>query len=329
MPGVMIGKFHTQLQKMRRFQEKPMLGCMCPNEACTKTPIHSHLLSESWLSRLALDGHVLQIEIAVEDAGKRPVGFKPQRVGIGEATTFLGFCQRHDAALFSCLETEPFNANSCQIASLTYRSICREICVKHQMLKCHLADALSPGSPDFLAEKAAGELRHYLELLKRKIRVEEMLSKGNCDLASCVIQFETTPTFMVATTFCPYLTFTGRELERRMDWVTLTIVPGSKGGFAVFSWDKASPKNGFLLLKSLRTIPSHLVTDCILYLALEVTEYFVMSPRWWDSLSNQDRDEILMRFGRNLIMDVPPPPDLIVPPTSPVVDWKPVSITCI
>ncbi|MBI3408743.1 MAG: hypothetical protein HY040_10340 [Planctomycetes bacterium] len=319
--GKKIGEFHERVRTMGRFLEKPFLGCLFGVEDCAGNPIRSHTLSESWLRRLADDGgHVLQFVLAVEDAGKRPVGFKPKVVGVGEATTFPGFCQEHDDSLFACVEKEAFVASPRQLACLVYRSVCQEICVKHQMLKCNLP----ANSPDFFAEKATGQFRLFLELMKRKLRIEEMLRLDKYALESYVVEFERTPTFLVATTFLPYVTFTGRELERRMDWVTLTILPGSKGGFVVFSWDKASPKNGSLLLKSLKALPNQLVTSGILHLALEVSENLVVSQKWWDSLPEVEQSRMLIRFGRSLIADVPPPPDTVRPAPKPTLDWRPI-----
>lgn len=325
VPGEKIGKFHEQARIMRRFMEKPFLGCLSDLDECPRNPIRSHLLAESWLRRIADEsGHVVQFVLAIEDAGKRPVGFKPKPVGVGEAVTFPGFCQEHDSALFSCLENEAFTASQRQLALLAYRSVCQDICIKHQMLKCNLPAAFALESPDFFAEKATGQFRLFLELLKRKLRIEEMLRTNRFALESYVVEFECAPTFMAATTFLPYVTFSGRELEHpRMDWVTLSILPSGKGAFAVFTWDKAAPKNGSLLLKSLNAVPKQFVTSCIFHLALEVSENLVVSPKWWASLSKSEQTRVLARFGRSLLADVAPPPYTIRPEFNPSLDWQP------
>jgi hypothetical protein len=326
LPGEKIGEFHDRVRMMRRYMEKPFFGCLFNQGECPGSPIQSHLLAESWLRRLADEsGHVVQFVLAIEDAGKRPVGLKPKPVGVGEAITFPGFCQEHDSTLFSCLENEVFTASQRQLALLAYRSVCQDICIKHQMLKCNLPAALAPESPDFFAEKATGQFRLFLELLKRKLRIEEMLRVNRFALESFVVEFEHAPTFMVATTFLPYVTFSGRELEHpRMDWVTLTILPNAKGGFAVFTWDRAAPKNGSLLLKSLKTVPKQLVTSCIFHLALEVSENLVVSPEWWASQSKTEQTRVLARFGRSLLADVAPPRGAIRPESNPALDWRPV-----
>jgi len=331
LPGEKIGQFHEQARIMRRFMEKPFLGCLSGLEECPRNPICSHLLAESWLRRLAGEsGHVVHFVLAIEGAGKRPVGFKPKLVGIGEAITFPGFCQEHDSTLFSCLENEAFTASQRQLALLAYRSVCQDICIKHQMLKCNLPTALAPESPDFFAEKATGQFRLFLELLKRKLRIEEMLRVNRFALESYVVEFEHPPTFMVATTFLPYVTFSGRELEHpRMDWVTLTILPSAKGGIAVFTWDRAAPKNGSLLLKSLKAVPKELVTSCIFHLALEASENLVVSPKWWALQSKTEQTRVLARFGRSLLADIAPPPDTIRPEYNPALDWKPIRMGCV
>ena len=177
--GEAIGQFHARIQAMREHMEKPILDCMCATEECNRPPIHSHLLSESWLASIAEHGHVLQFDVAVENAGKRPVGVMAKKIGINQATTFLGFCQQHDTKIFSCMENEPFTARPDQLAHLAYRSVCQEVCIKHQLIKCHLPNAFSPNSPDLMAMKVTEQFQIYLRLLKHKCLIEEaMLNDG-------------------------------------------------------------------------------------------------------------------------------------------------------
>lgn len=312
---------------MRRSLEKPSLGCLSEPE-CERRPIQSHLLAESWLRLLADEsGHVVEFVVAVEDAGKRPVGFRPNSVGVGEALTFPGFCEQHDNALFACLESEQFTASPRQLACLAYRSVCQDVCAKHQLLRCNLQTALGPDSPDFVAEKATGQFRLLLELMNRKLRISEMLRLNKFAQRGYVVEFKNAPTFMVSTTFLPHVTFTGRELEHaRLDWVTLTIFPSAKGGVAVFTWDNSSPKNGSLLLKSLKAVPAHLVTSCIFNLALEVSDRIVVSPKWWASLTEVEHRRVLARFSRSLLTDVPPPLDTIRPSSNSGLNWEPINM---
>ena len=322
--GEKIGEFHDRVRKMRRFLEKPLLGCLAWGEDCSRKPIRSHLLSESWLRRLTdNEGHVLQFVLAVEDAGKRPVGVRTALVGVGEATTFPGFCQEHDHALFACIEREPFLASPRQIACLVYRSVCQEISIKHQMLKCHWPVALGPNSPACFVDFTMDQYRSLLELMNLKLRIGEMLSLDKYTIETCLVEFDKTLSVLVATTFRPNVTFTGRRLEQRMDWVTLTILPSSRGGFAVFTWDQASPKNGSLLIKSLKALPNHLVASGILHLALEMSENIVISPKWWESLPKPEQERMLQRFGRGLLPGLPPLFDIICRSPEPKLDWKP------
>src|SRR5258706_2960259 len=139
VPKDKVAEFYSTLGELRAYKWKPVLGkCMFWADNCKDPPIASHLLSRSWLERVADDSHhVVQFRLTTEDRVNKPGRLEAHRVGINDATTFPGFCERHDNDLFACLERQVFSATREQLHALTYRSICREACVKHQIVGCN------------------------------------------------------------------------------------------------------------------------------------------------------------------------------------------------
>lgn len=58
----------------------------------------------------------------------------PRLIGIREASTFSGFCDRHDAELFKPLEHTGFEATAEQLALLGFRALCRDLMAKRSAL---------------------------------------------------------------------------------------------------------------------------------------------------------------------------------------------------
>src|SRR5947207_12079164 len=123
----------------REFARKYCLHPEAPN-GCSHQIVSAHSVQRAMLEKfIAEDGHVVQVKVT---AHVDPVGLlaKPERVGINKATTFAGFCSKHDNDLFSPLESSAFDFEPNQIALLAYRAICRELYAKDAEIAA--ADAL-------------------------------------------------------------------------------------------------------------------------------------------------------------------------------------------
>jgi hypothetical protein len=113
LPKGKVSEFYTAAKEMRLFQKKPVLGrCMFWSGDCDAVLIGSHLLARSWLERIADEtNHIVQLEIATDNLGNQPAQITARQVGINSATTFPGFCEKHDNEVFACLERNTFTAS--------------------------------------------------------------------------------------------------------------------------------------------------------------------------------------------------------------------------
>jgi hypothetical protein len=106
-----IEHLQNMLERTRReFARKYCLHPDAPNE-CLHKIASAHSVRRAMLENFfAENGHVLQIKVT---AHVDPVGLlaKPERVGVSKATTFSGFCSKHDAELFSPLERVSLRGN--------------------------------------------------------------------------------------------------------------------------------------------------------------------------------------------------------------------------
>lgn len=331
-----MGEFYSALRELRAYERKPVLGkCMFWSGNCQTPPIGSHLLSRSWLERVADSSHhVVQFQLTTDDRMNEPGRLEARRVGINEATTFPGFCEQHDNELFACLERQEFAATREQLLALAYRSICCEACAKHQVVACNLERASQQlqwalatdqeAPPRFAFEMELEKIR-CIQALLYKSALEDMHRDKRDSLAGYVVRFAKRPTVLASTTINPLVTFTGRVLDSRWDWLAVSIIPGNSGGWAVFTWNNSAPKNPSLFTKSFVNITKEFQTVALLNFVFESSNQFAISPKWWASLSSERQNDLFRRFGRSLKRgSEKPSADTLLLPKSAWVDWQPV-----
>lgn len=112
--------------------------------------IRAHTLQRSGIIRglIGADNHVLTFYPIRNDSQGRP---RIHRVGWHQASTFFGFCDSHDAILFSDIETEPFVGSERQILLVGYRALCHELYQKEAGKNADsvLRENLDRGLPEF------------------------------------------------------------------------------------------------------------------------------------------------------------------------------------
>lgn len=336
VPRENVAECYSALRELRAHKQNPVLGkCMFWADHCAIPPIGSHLLSRSWLEQIADTSHeVIRFRLTTEDRMNKPGRIEAYGAGINKEIKFPGFCQQHDDELFACLEKQEFSATREQLRALAYRSVCCEACAKHQMVDClkrkadiQMEQALKTNqqAPPSLALHVETEAIRCIQLFVKKDALENNWQNRNNSLVSYVVRFAMRPTVLVSTTVTPIVTFTGRILESRWDWISLSVIPSANGGWAVFTWDKSAPKNPSLFVKSFAKIAKNLQTIALLNFIFESSENFVIAPQWWKSLSPERHDDLFRRFGYSFKrhFNKPASNTLFLPKTS-WVDWNPV-----
>ena len=111
--------------------------CLAVN--CSKESIRSHSIQEKQLRHIAKDGKVLSLT-------KFPGTL--QEEGVGEASTFRGFCNFHDSDFFKEIEERNYNKEEKQNFLFAFRALTKELVAKKKIIALHKA-ALTLNKEEF------------------------------------------------------------------------------------------------------------------------------------------------------------------------------------
>jgi hypothetical protein len=274
----------SQLTDLHRQQFSKKKTCLHPDapNGCGKI-IRAHTIQRAGILQdlIGPDRHVLTF-YPPDPMRASP----PRRIGWREASTFLGFCDVHDATLFAPVEKELFCGRSQQVALLGYRALCHELYQKEAAVSAQatLRKTLDRGLPpeeqlfiqESLTIEAAGR-RAGLEDLQLVKKVYENAFRGN-DYSSfhrAVLTFHGTPA--VASTGSVHVDFDlhGKRLQniardpQTIHGFNFAITKAVEGCAFAASWPAEFNKcNAFirsLLEHPHSKIPSLLTEYCFAY----------------------------------------------------------------
>jgi hypothetical protein len=318
--------------------------CLHPESSatnCSKGIIRAHTIQRSrGLERIARVGHVYQFPQHFLDIVKNNGVLRPSKVGINKATTFTGFCSKHDSSTFLPLEKEPFAPTQEKCFLLAYRAICRELYAKNaQEANLGFSRTLDKGKPlddqvrfqQLHGEYASGVEAGADDLTKRKQEFDTiLLSKDYSQVKFYVINFADTPDFLVSSGCNFQMDFLGNEIQgpdafcdftRLLEYTTFSIIATDKGGAAVFCWAGESPI-GIQFLKSIHALPDSALPNALLRFTFEFFENVAISPSWWDGLPETVRVAIQNRVTNAANILVERKSNCLLDDSVNAVNWK-------
>lgn len=118
--------------------------CQHPDASATtcssSTSIKSHTIQRrGGLSAIAENGHVCSTKMAFANLEKRGGLVDMEKIGVGQASTFPGFCSRHDTELFRPVEQANSQLDACSGFLLSLRAVTYELATKDSQLRANVA----------------------------------------------------------------------------------------------------------------------------------------------------------------------------------------------
>jgi hypothetical protein len=228
-----------------------------------------------------------------------------RKVGWRDASTFTGFCGKHDSSTFKALEETDFTGSPEQCFLIGYRAVCHEVYQKTGVIRSYpvmrnLADrGLPPDEQRRVQELFAVEnagARKGLEDFQRlkSVMDQPLLSRDYSGWSRVVIRFRGELCVASTGAVSPNRDIRGNQLQvlhdphSEIQELPFGIVTTHDGGAAVFCWRASEPIPGLfvksLLAKKRERLPHLLVQFIFAYIE---NTYF--SETWWDSLSEVNR----------------------------------------
>ena len=286
--------------------------------------IKAHTVSKSsGLIEIADDtNHVLGLKQNLSSLDKNEGNLKLEKIGINNASTFRGFCAKHDKLLFSCFEDKPFIGTEKQCVALTYRSLAKEIYDQ----ECLLSNAvfmrdMDKGSPLIHQLKFQDFMKKYKSGIKESIdglsiiqdNLTHYILKRNYNPYSFLIIESSLPIPVVVSSLIePTHDFKGTliqsasKLRRNPEHLVLNAFSSHQKGFVLFGWlQTAEAMNTFI--NSLLDLNEECIFSALITLFLSSSQNSYVSPNWWNSLNDVQKDKItsLLPMGANPLLRIP------------------------
>jgi hypothetical protein len=230
-------------------------------------------------------------------------------IGIRDASTFTGFCAKHDDGTFAPIEKQVLTATSEQCFLISYRAVCRELFQK----RLHNSSidgmrTLDQGRPIAVQQHIQGiadlhkigTLMGLAEIQYHKALYDEILmSRAFDDYRRLVIHFSCIPDVLSTGSFAPQYDFCGNQLQDLMEPglenIAVSIVPAGSGGFVMLGWQKQGDSVCIPFAQSLLSAPADRLADTVVRLVFEHIENTYLRPSWWEALPKSVRQALIRR----------------------------------
>lgn len=286
--------------------DKSLKVCLFQNSDC-KYPIKkAHSIAISALKKIANENSKVYINKIQSYSDFKNIhdysSFVPKEVTISKFSTFYGFCDYHDSALFQEIENKPIIPTLTQVKRYWLRTVAANYYYKINGVKSlnvlknaempYEIDTLLPNFQNYYYSLAKVKADLFLEL---KYIKNNLLTDKN-DLNYIFIRVDTTPEIMCCDNIIPEYDFYGNPIKNPVNGVVedicINISVDNKSGYILLSWKKDYSGASIFIdsLLSSRNITSTLLA----FIFYKLTKY-AFSIKWWDKLSITKK-KILMTY---------------------------------
>ncbi|HTO16459.1 MAG TPA: hypothetical protein VLZ83_11850 [Edaphocola sp.] len=291
-----INNYYTYSKKYSNIFKKKM--CLFfDHTTCNEEIIRSHTIQKRRsLERIAIDGHVYGFSQTKKiDLSSSPLSL--QKISINDASTFYGFCKKHDNELFDVIDNFDYVPSIQQAFLLTYRTLIRELYTKNAATSTEsIMNEIVNNFPNFVGRSnfekilKAHQIGMKMGLLHSYYVVDEMFKKlvrkDFNSLQYFVVELKTFPEIMVSGSFMPEYDYFKCKIQdlienKELGWLALNVFADSSKGIISFTWQENPIIEKFLI----SLIKSNDMINKIVELAFTNIENVFFSLEWWNNLS--------------------------------------------
>ena len=300
--------FEKYLSKQKQLNQKGRCLHYNGSHRC-KEIISAHSIQKNQsLEAIAQNGHVYVLSGDIGTLKKNKGRLAYRKCGIRRVSTFLGFCKKHDNELFEPIDNLPLLPTDEQVFLYAYRSLCRELFVKENSFDL-VASQLKGITEEGVLKDLWLDTRNGIEFGLKNLRIHKrnydvsLKEKRYSDINYVLFISRQKPFIAFSGLFYPEFDFMGRKLQDlgnnqgKLDLITFCTAPVTTGWGVLFAWNRLSSKVCVEFMKSLATMlyEGERLGNLILRLVFSNCENHAISPRWWESLSANAKEEITKR----------------------------------
>lgn len=283
-------------------------------EACSQKIIRAHTIQrKGGLAGVTEGGHVMSVKAGVEAIFDNKGGIAPKLDGVRGASTFNGFCNLHDTAMFRPVEAYGSTLSTENIFLLAFRAVAHELYNKRAALQAvPIQRQMDFGTP-FPIQAAIQKHLHYKALgMKRGLAELESL-KNRYDIAYrgsdfsefsvYAVEFEEVLPVVASGAFYPEVDFLGNQLQKlgrgsaEFQHIAFNLTTLNGTTVAAFGWlgSKDGPPAAFV--ESFKKLSDSEKSTAVIQLAFEQLENTFMRPSWWLGLPEEWRQFAISKIN--------------------------------
>lgn len=274
--------------------------CFHPNKAECKKPIkNAHTIQNNGVLSIISENDKVRI---TDLFNKIRSGTATREVRRKNATTFYGFCEFHDSAVFSDIENYSYNESIKQNFLHAYRTCSQEYHKKNRMLKA--VQESFKENPSVYNE--LGFVESYTNMEMSASDVEEYMNIFNTSIEnsnfeiidSYVYKFSKVYDFAVTTMFSPTYDLKGNLLndiysndEERLKSIFVSFLPSDENSYLIISWLKEDSEHFESYINDIKEMNEEMLKIFLNNLLPTYSENIVLSPRLWNRWTPFSRKE--------------------------------------
>ncbi len=306
-----VNPWNIEAQLKKNFTQKECMRVEPVHGQCEGKIVSAHTVSiGAALKSIAENQCVMGYKLGFAQLNKANGKILPIKMGVRQASTFFGFCSKHDREIFSCLENADFEANAEQVGVLAFRTVSKELYLKRAQ----------GAVPDLLRQTDQGKnlavqfgVQNFANLFSfggdlglRDVTVThseiaELLSNnGLNELHSMVFEFNEVFPIMFSGAFAPMETLGGVSLQDlgKSSTVARHLIFSSLGrdekSQVIMSWlPSANAVVGPFVDEICEIDDSALQSLFLFQVAMKQLENCFFRPSWYQGLNDGQKDAIL------------------------------------
>jgi hypothetical protein len=287
------------------------------------------------LQEIEENGHVYQFSTELSILRKTDGMSAPRKVGWNRATTFAGFCKRHDNELFKPIDEKPLLPNAEQVSLYAYRCLCREFFVKENAVKVFSAVkdhvGVDPHERKMLRSALIGNGLGFEQLLPHKERFDEALRARAFGDFDFVTFTSTSPwSLQLSGVLYPDHDFIGERIQNlggdNTPWslITFFTAPFSTGWTFTLCWHVSSRGACEHFARSLASLAHSggSLEDALLRFSISCCENHAIRVSWWDGLAPEHQRAIVERVALMAAPHISVPAWYLARGLDGIADWR-------